>query len=124
MPGSCHDLTLLRKTQLLDRLEPDEAAMFDKGYDGIPKDFPDRDLYLPFKARRNRPLTSWEQTYNAFLASYRIIVEHTNAQLQKFQALAQVYRHDRRKHVRTIRAVAGLVNRQIARQPLKVYGLE
>jgi hypothetical protein len=123
VPGSTSDLTLLRRTQLLDRLEADEGAMFDKGYDGIKNDYPDAPLYLPFKARRNRPLTVEEKECNAYLASYRIVVEHTNAQLQKFQALAQVYRHDRGKHTRTVRVVAGLVNRPIEKEPLKAYGL-
>jgi hypothetical protein len=121
VPGSTHDLTLLRRTKLLERLEPGEGAMFDKGYDGVEKDHPDLPLYGPFKARRNRPLTEEEKVYNAFLSSYRIVVEHTNAQLQKFQSLAQVYRHDRAKHSRTVRVVAGLVNRQVEKQPLKTY---
>ena len=121
VPGSTHDLTLLRETKLLEKLAPDEGAMMDKGYDGIHKVHPDRELYLPFKARRGRPLTEEEKLYNAFLSSYRIVVEHTNAQLQKYQALAQVYRHDRKKHSRTVRVVAGLVNQQIEKQPLKTY---
>jgi hypothetical protein len=123
-PGSTHDLTLLRKTKLLDQLDPDEGAMFDKGYDGITADDPGRALYLPYKARRNRPLTEIEIEYNRELARYRIVVEHANAQLQKYQALAQVYRHDRAKHTRTVRVAAGLVNRQIEKQPLKVYLLD
>lgn len=121
VPGSTHDLTLLRETKLLERLGEDEGAMMDKAYGGIEHDFPDLTLSLPFKARRNRPLTEGETAYNAYLASYRIVVEHTNAQLQKYQALAQQYRHDRHKHSRTVRVVAGLVNRQIERQPLKCY---
>lgn len=119
--GATHDLTLLRRTQLLERLEPDEGAMMDKGYDGITNDYPDRPLYLPHKARRNKPLTEEEKAYNAHLSSYRIVVEHTNAQLQKYQALAQQYRHDREKHSRTVRVAAGLVNRQIEARPLKTY---
>lgn len=121
VPGSIHDLALLRKTKLLERLAEDEGAMMDKGYDGITKDHPDRALYLPFKARRNRPLTEEEKACNAFLSSYRIVVEHTNAQLQKFQALAHLYRHNLSKHTRTVRVVAGVVNRQIKKQPLKAY---
>jgi hypothetical protein len=121
VPGSTHDLTLLRKTKLLDRLEDGDGAMMDKAYDGVQKDHPGMPLYVPYKARRNRPLTELEERYNRELSSYRIVAEHTNAQLQKFQALAQVYRHDREKHTRTVRVVAGLVNRQIERQPLKAY---
>jgi len=124
VPGSVHDLTLLRRTKLLERLDPDEGGMMDKGYDGIGKDHPDRPLYTPYKARRNRTLTELEAAYNAELSSYRIVVEHTNAQLQKYQALAQQYRHDREKHARTVRIVAGLVNRQLEVVSLRVYGAE
>jgi len=119
--GSHHDLTLLRKTKLLDQLAVGEGAMFDKGYDGITHDYPDLPLYLPHKARRNKPLTEEEKEYNRFLSSHRIVVEHTNAQLQKYQALAQLYRHDRKKHSRTIRVIAALVNRQTKAHPLKSY---
>jgi len=119
--GAIHDLTLLRQTKLVEQLAPDEGAMMDKGYDGITNDYPDRPLYLPYKARRNKPLTEEEKAYNAHLSKYRIVVEHTNAQLQKYQALAQQYRHDREKHSRTIRVVAGLVNRQTEARPLKTY---
>ncbi len=135
-PGATHDLTLLRKTKLLEGLappepgeggepdppgDPGEGAMMDKAYVGIKNDFPDLPLYLPHKAQRNRPLTEEEEAYNRHLSSYRIVVEHTNAQLQRFQVLAQQYRHDREKHSRSVRVVAGLVNRQIEERPLKVY---
>jgi len=119
--GATHDLTLLRQSGLLDLLTEGEAAMMDKGYDGITKDYPDTPLYLPFKARRNHPLTDEQKAYNQFLSKYRIVVEHTNAQLNVFQVLVQTYRHCRHKHGQIVRIVAGLVNRRIAKQPLKSY---
>jgi transposase len=120
--GATHDLTLLRRTRLIERLDPDdEAAMLDKGYDGIRKDYPEYRLYLPFKARRNHPLTEAEKAYNRHLSSYRIVVEHTNAQLNQFQALSQLYRHAREGHSRVVRAVALLVDRRIQQRPLKSY---
>jgi len=42
VPGSTHDLTLLRQTDLLSELADDDAAMMDKGYDGIVADYPDK----------------------------------------------------------------------------------
>ena len=120
--GATHDLTLLRSTKRIERLDPErEGAMLDKGYDGLAKDYPGHRLYLPYKARRNRPLTDEEKAYNRHLAKYRIVVEHTNAQLNQFQALAQVYRHERAGHTRVVRAVAFLVDRRIAERPLKSY---
>lgn len=119
--GSTHDVTLLRQTNLLAELADDEAAMMDKGYDGIAADYPDKKLYLPFKARRNHPLTEEQKAYNRFLAKYRIVVEHTMAQLNKFQILAQRFRHQLTKHSVIFRIVCGLVNRRIQLRPLKQY---
>ena len=119
--GANHDLTLLRQSGLLDRLDTGEAAMMDKGYDGITHDYPATTLYLPFKARRNHPLTDEQKAYNRFLSKYRIVVEHPHAQLNVFEVLAQTYRQCRHKHSQIVRIVAGLVNRRIANQPLKSY---
>ena len=122
VPGSTHDLTLLRQTDLLSELADGQAAMMDKGYVGIAADYPDKKLYLPFKARRNHPLTEEQKAYNRFLAKYRIVVEHTMAQLNKFQILAQRFRHQLTKHSVIFRIVCALVNRRILLRPLKQYG--
>ena len=119
--GANHDLKLLRSSGLLDQLDTDEAAMLDKGYVGIQKDYPDMLIYLPFKARRNHPLTDEQKAYNHFLSRYRILVEHSIAQMNRFQVLVQVFRHDRSSHTRFVRIVAGLVNRRIQVVPLKTY---
>jgi len=119
--GANHDLNLLRQTDLLSKLDDGEAAMMDKGYDGISADYPDKTLYLPCKARRNHPLTDEQKAYNRFLAKYRIVVEHTMAQLNTFQILAQRFRHQLTQHSVIFRIVAGLINRRIQLRPLKQY---
>ena len=121
VPGAQHDITLLRHSKLLDNLAPDEASMMDKGYDGIVKDYPAQIIYQPYKARRNNPLSPEQKAHNRWLAKYRIIVEHSIAQLNQFQVLAQVFRHARDKHSQIVRVVAGIVNRRIEVQPLKTY---
>jgi len=121
-PGATHDITVLRRTGLVDRLDPvDEHAMMDKGYVGIRDDHPDHAIFLPFKATRGHPLTDIQKDANALLASYRIVVEHTNAQLSHFQVLSQTLRKARPKHTRIVRVVAALVNRKIHHKPLKSY---
>jgi IS5 family transposase len=123
--GANHDITLLRQSKLLDRLDAQagEAAMTDKGYDGIGKDYPDLCIYQPHKARRGHPLTPEQKAYNRHLSRYRVVVEHTMAQLNRFAVLAQVFRHARERHSQVVRVVAGLVNRRIAVQPLKSYAV-
>lgn len=123
--GANHDITLLRKTKLLDKLDPEagEAAMTDKGYDGIQKDYPGVPIYQPYKARRGHRLSEEQKAYNRHLSRYRIVVEHALAQLNRFQVLAQVFRHARESHGQIVRVVAGLVNRRIAVRPLKIYAV-
>ncbi len=119
VPGATHDLTLLRQSHWLDDLDALGGGMLDKGYDGIPKDYPHARLYLPHKARRHHPLTDEQKAYNRHLAAYRIVVEHTLAQMNQFQVLAQVFRHALSWHSQVVRAVAGLVDRRMAVTPLK-----
>ena len=49
------------------------------------------------------------------------MVEHTNALLNKFQILVQVFRHARASHTQITRVVAGPVNRRIQITSLKTY---
>jgi hypothetical protein len=120
--GAVHDLALLRRTRRVEQLDPGkEAALMDKGYVGVHKHFPEHQLLVPFKATRGQPLTEEQKVYNRELGRYRIVVEHTNAQLNQFQALAQVYRHALKSHPRTVRVVGMLVNRRIRERPLKSY---
>lgn len=121
--GSTHDITLLRQTDLLSRLAEGEAAMMDKAYDGIQKDYPQVGIVQPYKARRNHPLTEEQKAFNRLVGRYRIVIEHTLAQMNCFQVLVQVYRHQRERHTRLVRIVAGLVNRRIRVVPLKTYAV-
>ena len=49
------------------------------------------------------------------------MVEHSLAQMNQFQALAQVFRHDHDRHSGLTRVVAGLVNRRQKDRPLRSY---
>jgi DDE superfamily endonuclease len=122
--GGIHDLVLLRLTRLMERLEPgEEAAMVDKAYEGLGKYYPEHTIYQPIKARKGRPLTEEEKAYNRKVSRCRIVVEHTNAQLNQYQVLSQVYRHGLPGHSQVVRAVAYLVDRRIQQRPLKSYSV-
>ena len=146
VPGSVHDLTLLRQSDLMHRLPMNEGMMLDKGYDGATapdglqrldpkepdKNGPPHPYHMPHKARRGHPLTEEQKVFNAHLSKYRIVVEHSLAQMNQFQVLAQVFtpplrpceqgfRHDKERHSGLTRIVAGLVNRRVAQRPLKCY---
>ena len=121
--GAWHDLTSPRYSGVLSRLDPDadEGAMLDKGYVGVRKDRPGLPLFLPHRASRGHPLTEEQRAENVIIARYRIVVEHTMAQLNKFAALRQVWRSTLPRHGRANRAVVMLVDRRIRVVPLKTY---
>jgi hypothetical protein len=119
--GSKHDKTVLLESGLLDRLAAGDGAMMDKAYAALADRSPDRPLVTPKPARRNHPLTDHQKVANRLIARYRIVVEHTIAQLNTYTVLRQVWRGGRGAHSRIVRAVAGLVNRRIDATPLKTY---
>jgi DDE superfamily endonuclease len=123
--GATHDVTLLRPSGLLNGLAPEEGVMVDKGYDGVGQDYPDVVVVMPFKARRNRPLTEEQKAFNRVVARDRIVVEHGMAQWDRFTVLRQVFRgrswRHRTAHSQVVRVVARLVNRRIEVCPLKTY---
>lgn len=122
-PGSTHDLTLLRQTDLLGDLDAaaGEGARFDKGYVGVRDDVPGLPVVIPAKAARGHPLTDDQKASNKVISRYRVVVEHVMAQLNRFQALKQVFRSLFDRHTQVAHVVAALVDRRIAVTPLKVY---
>jgi hypothetical protein len=123
--GANHDLTLLRGSGLLGRLAEGQGAMMDKGYVGAEKDHTGVPVVIPHKKPRGGELTDEQKEANRVIARHRIVVEHAIAQLNRFTVLRQVFRGRERNHAgrhsRTVRVVAGLVNRRIRECPLKTY---
>lgn len=95
--------------------------MVDKGYDGVKNDYPTLLIYQPYKARRHHPLREEQRAYNRLVPSYRIVMEHSIAQMSRFQVLAQRFRNELAIHPLVVRVVAWIVNLRIAVKPLKVY---
>jgi len=120
--GANHDLPLLCGSGVLEQLAGGEAAMVDKGYVGLRNYYPDTPVVIPFKASRHHPLTDEQKAYNREVARYRIVMEHTMAQLNRFTVLRQVFRgRQRGRHGQVVRVVARLVNRRLRVKPLKTY---
>ena len=122
-PGSCHDLTHLRVSDILDKLEPGDTVMFDLGYLGLQNDRDDVVFILPFRKPKGGERTLSQKEFNRLVARCRVVVENTICHLKRFQVLYQVYRHVLAERPRTVRIIAGLVNRQIRRRPLRRLAL-
>jgi hypothetical protein len=119
VPGSTHDLTLMRDDGVLDRLDAGEAGMADKAYTGSAGDRPGVAMVVPAKATRGHPLTDERKAANRVISGCRVVIEHVIAQLNRFRVLKQVFRSAFERHTRVIRVVAVLVDRRIAAVPLK-----
>ena len=111
--GPTNDLALLKASGLLDRLAPDVGALGDLAYVGMAPLHPTGLGFTPRRKPREKPRPPEDIVYNAAFAAERIAVEHTIGRLRRYQALAQLDRQHRHGHSARVRAVAGLVNRQL-----------
>ena len=107
------DVKLLETSGLLDRLNPDVGALGDLAYVGMVPLHPGGRGFTPRRKPREKPRPAEDIVYNTAFAAARIIVEHTIGRLRRYQALTHQDRHHRQAHAARVRAVAGLVNRQL-----------
>ncbi len=113
VPGSTHDLTLLRESGVKAELPEGLTVMGDTGYRGLQNDFPDRSVALPYRPKDKQRLTPEEKLHNHFISRLRIVVENTLCEFKHFQALVARFRHSLERHSQITRAVAGIVNLRI-----------
>jgi DDE superfamily endonuclease/Helix-turn-helix of DDE superfamily endonuclease len=111
VPGPTADITLLEQSDLLDKLPEGVGGMGDSGYQGIAKLH--KHGFSPRKKPRGKDRPPEDVAYNTAFSRRRIVVENTNNRIRRYQSLTQTDRNHRQHHTRRVRAVAGLVNRQI-----------
>ena len=90
--------------------------VFDLGYLGVEKDYPQQKSSLPYKEKRNHELSYEEKEYNKNHSKRRIVIEHTICKVKKYKILADVFRNKLRKYNQVSDIVAGLVNYRIMNQ--------
>lgn len=111
--GPTHDMTLLRHSDLLNRLPEGIGALGDLAYTGIDKLHPQGLGAAPRKKPRGKERSTEDIAYNTAFARRRIVVENSIGRLRSYQSLTQTDRQHRQGHTARVRAVAGLVNLQI-----------
>lgn len=112
VPGSVHDYTLLKKTNLPYHL-PDHSKLYlDKGYDGAKKDFSNYavTIIIPKKANRWHKLSKRDRFENRKIGKNRIPIEHGILKCKRFNLLRQIYRHSLKNYGLRFKNIAGLVN--------------
>jgi len=113
VPGPTADLTVLKDSKLLERLPEGCGALGDLAYVGIAALHPKGLGATPRRKPRGKDRPPDDIEFNRAFAKRRIKVEHTINRLRRYQCLNQTDRHHRTNHAPRVRAVAGLVNRQI-----------
>lgn len=113
VPGSTHDLTLLRQSGVIDELPDGLTVLADCGYRGLQNDLPDRSVALPYRPKDKQELMPEEKLHNHFISSIRVVVENTLCQMKHFRALDSVFRHCLERYNEITRAIAGIVNWRI-----------
>ena len=119
VPGPTADLVLLREAGVLTRLPEGVGALGDLAYVGIAPLHPGGPAATapatatPRRKPRGRDRPAADIADNRAFARRRIIVEHSIGRLRHYQCLTQRDRQHRQLHTARVRAVAGLVNRQL-----------
>lgn len=114
VPGPTADIKLLEQSGLMERLPEGIGGIGDLAYVGIEKLHPKRLAASPRRKPRGKPRPPEDVAYNTAFSRRRIIVENTIGRLRRYQSLTQTDRQHRQNHAARVRAVAGLINRQLA----------
>ena len=110
LPGSLHDMTVLRASGVLHQLPECVKVRLDKGYQGADTAYPDVEVQQPIKKKRNHQMTAFGKAYNHLLSVLRMPVEHHFARLQRFGCLAGLWRGAQTQHEDVFCLVSGLLN--------------
>lgn len=113
VPGPTADITLLKQSEVLDRLPSGVGAIGDLAYVGIADLHPTHQGAAPRRKPRGKDRPPEDIVFNQAFSRRRIKVEHTIGRMRRFQSLTQTDRHHRQQHAPRVRAVAGLVNRRL-----------
>lgn len=110
LPGSLHDMTVLRASGALRQVPPRVKVRLDKGYEGSENAYPDVEVLTPIKKKRHQKVTVLGKAYNHLLSVLRMPVEHHFARLQRFGCLSGLWRGPQSGHEDVFCIVSGLLN--------------
>lgn len=115
VPGPQSDIKTLEESGVMARLPEGVGAGGDLAYIGIDKLHRQGKGVTPRRKPRGRERPAEDIAFNRAFSRRRIVVEHTIGRIRRYEALNQTDREHRNHHSARVRAVAGLVNRQLRR---------
>ena len=109
--GRRHDYRIYKKNH--PDLPKDVMSMYDLGFLGLEKDFPEQKSSLPIKKEKGCELTAEDKEYNRNHSAKRIVIEHAICRIKKYRIMNDVFRNRLRKYDRISDIVSGLINYRI-----------
>ncbi len=109
--GKRHDYDIYKKNHPVTPYHV--TSVFDLGYLGVGKDYPEQIAFIPNKKKKDQGLSAEEKECNKSHSKRRVVIEHTICRMKKYRILADVSRNRLRKHDRVSDIVSGLVNYRI-----------
>ncbi len=109
--GRKHDYKVYKNNH--PKLPKDVLTMFDLGFLGVEKDFPEQLSSLPIKKEKDHELTDVQKEYNRNHSAKRIVIEHAICRIKKYRIMNDVFRNRLRKYNKVSDIVSGLVNYRI-----------
>jgi hypothetical protein len=113
--GRRHDYDIYKKNH---SVTPKQVLnVFDLGYLGVEKDFPEQLSSLPKRKKRNQgELSQQEKETNKSHSKRRIVIEHTICRVKKYRIMSDVFRNKLRKYDKISDIVSSLVNYRVMNQ--------
>ena len=109
--GHRHDYDIYKKNH---PVTPKQVvSVFDLGYLGVGKDYPEQLSSLPNKKKKNQESSAEEKECNKSHSRKRIVIEHTICRMKKYRIMGDIFRNRLRKYNRVSDIVSGLVNYRI-----------
>lgn len=103
--GRMHDFRIRKQEKFL---PVDSIKYADSGYQGWQK--LQKNVVIPYKKYRKKPLTEEQKEHNRKLASFRMRVENKIRELKIFKILSHTYRNFQKKYNMRFNIIAGIVN--------------
>lgn len=103
--GRMHDFKIRKQEKFL---PVDSIKYADSGYQGWQK--LQKNVVIPYKKYRKKPLTAEQKEHNRKLASFRMRVENKIREIKVFKIMSHVYRNFQKKHNLRFNIIAGIVN--------------
>jgi DDE superfamily endonuclease len=110
--GKRHDYDIYKKNH--PAAPKQVVSVFDLGYIGVEKDFPEQMSSLPNRKKRSqKDLSHEEKEHNQNHSRKRIVIEHTICRMKKYRIMGDIFRNRLRNYDRISDIVSGLVNYRI-----------